>query len=573
MRPPPPPEPEIIGPTIAATSSAATTDFGTDSNNTMSTGATSVSSTSKSNPSRSSALEEAEDYTGRGARRLLQPSKPAVPPAFDADVDVGGPEDNNVNDVIMLISSDDEYAASKAKGKTKPKPKPKPKSKKKDALKADSTPAQSDNAAEQVPKSTKAASKRKSTKLQSSDDEFGRWDDTIPGGSAPTNKRTKPDISGPGDAGNSSTQPVIPNTIDPTNLNPTNGLGYTRATSSPLSSPGGSPELKRKDPPNRVADETVVQSPAKKVRKSDFVGVVLAGPSSDGKKPKRSKKKSAEAATAEDDNRIRNDQVYVPPVSSSVADTSTSAVPSESSKTKATVPASTEHSTVAQEPENVSADVEGAIAKKQPKKRASKGKKAPADEEPVADASAQEDPAPKKGAKGKGKAKGKQKEETPTSTIANEEIARASSSNPDTSLAPATLSNPSSNADPQPTSSNPSAPPKPKPKPRHSTTPAPTPVAMGASGALLRSTSGKSSDRPLSETLRLAFGATGSPAPRMGVSLPPPPPPMPKKPTKKKKGDSDDEDSEEGPEWEGLTEKQKEKKRREKEMAGWYSDG
>lgn len=93
---------------------------------------------------------------------------------------------------------------------------------------------------------------------------------------------------------------------------------------------------------------------------------------------------------------------------------------------------------------------------------------------------------------------------------------------------------------------------------------------------------------PLAETLRLALGGTGTPPPRVGLSRrgsskiapllsirgapPPPPPPMPKKPVRKKKGQSDDEDSEEGPEWEKLTDKQKEKKRREKEMAAWYSD-
>lgn len=177
------------------------------------------------------------------------------------------------------------------------------------------------------------------------------------------------------------------------------------------------------------------------------------------------------------------------------------------------------------------------------------------------------------------------------------DAAGASSSNPDTG-AIATSSNPSADAGPVPTSTNSSAsnqtpasvqtpaPKSTRPKPRHSTTPAPLPVAMGASGSLLRS--GKSADRPLSETIRLAMGGSSTPSPRMGLSRrgsskiapllafrgvpPPPPPPMPKKPVRKKKGDSDDEDSEEGPEWEGLTEKQKEKKRREKEMAGWYSD-
>ncbi|KAG8712211.1 hypothetical protein FRC11_000719 [Ceratobasidium sp. 423] len=549
-----------------------------------------------SNPHPSSALDEAEEYTGRGARRLGQPSKHTLPPPFsDVDVDVGGPEDNTVNDVIMLISSDDEYSASKVKAKAKPKPKPKPKPKK-DTPKADSTPAQTDTPVEQALAPAKTASKRKATRLQSSDDEFGKWDTSIPGGSAPTGERKKAGIPDSGDKDGSSAQPVVPNTIDPPNPNPIDGPGYVRATSSPLSSPGRSPELKRKDPPNPVADETAVQSPAKKPRTSGFVGVVLAGPSSDRKKPKRAKKKPTKAAAAEGDDGSGNDQAYVPPALSSVADTSTSVMLSESSKTKTTPPTSGEPSMVVQEPENAPTDIDPvAAAKKQPKKRAPKGKKGATTEEPaVADGSAQEDPAPKKGAKGKGKGKGKEKEPAPEPIIANDEVAGASSSNPDASVAPATSSNPNSNTGPQPTSSNPSAAPaqtpapKPKARPRHSTTPAPLPVAMGASGAL-RSASGKSSDRPLSETLRLAFGGSGSPAPRMGLSRrgsskiapllafrgapPPPPPPMPKKPTKKKKGDSDDEDSEEGPEWEGLTEKQKEKKRREKEIAGWYSDG
>ncbi|KDN48628.1 hypothetical protein RSAG8_02615, partial [Rhizoctonia solani AG-8 WAC10335] len=93
MRPPPPPEPDNTAATVTAmTSSTATTSFSTDPNNTASTGATSVSSTSKSNPSRTSALEQAEAYTGRGARRLAQPSKDAPPPFPDVDVevDVGG---------------------------------------------------------------------------------------------------------------------------------------------------------------------------------------------------------------------------------------------------------------------------------------------------------------------------------------------------------------------------------------------------------------------------------------------------------------------------------------------------
>ncbi|CUA68561.1 Cell surface glycoprotein 1 [Rhizoctonia solani] len=580
MRPPPPPEPD----SAPALSSAPTANFSTDPNNTASTGATSVSSTSKSNPPQNSALDQAEEYTGRGARRLGQSSKLAPPPPFpDADVDVGGPEDT-VNDVIMLISSDDEYAGSKAKAKPKPKPKAKPKPKKKDTPKADSIPAQSGNPGEQIPPPAKATLKRKSAKLQSSDDEFGRWDATIPGGSAP-----KEPISN--NEGRSCVQPVVPNTIDPANPNPIDGPGYQRATSSPLSSPGRSPELKRKDPPNPAADETVAPSPVKKPRKSGFLGVVITAPSSDGK-PKRTRKKSAKAAAVEEDD-TGYDQPYVPPALSSVADTSTSVVPSESSKTKTTPPTSSGPSVAAQEPTNATMDVDEAAApaKKQPKKRAPKGKKSAATEEPAnADGSAQEGPAPKKSAKGKGKGKEKEKEETSISITVNDEAAGTTSSNPDAIIGPATSSNPSSNSAPQPTSSNPAqtSAPKPKPRPRHSTTPAPMPVAMGASGAL-RSASGKSSDRPLSETIRLAMGGTGSPAPRMGLSRrgsskiapllafrgapPPPPPPMPKKPTKKKKGDSDDEDSEEGPEWEGLTEKQKEKKRREKEMAGWYSDG
>lgn len=74
----------------------------------------------------------------------------------------------------------------------------------------------------------------------------------------------------------------------------------------------------------------------------------------------------------------------------------------------------------------------------------------------------------------------------------------SSSSNPD--AGPTTLSNPGVDAGPQPASSNSSAvnqtpAPKSRTKPRHSTTPAPLPVAMGASGALLKSTGSKSVDR------------------------------------------------------------------------------
>ncbi|CAE6409006.1 unnamed protein product [Rhizoctonia solani] len=588
MRPPPLPEPDVATTTTTATASSTTTAiFSADPHTITSTSATSVSSASKSNPSRSSALEEAEEYTGRGARRITQISKPiaALPPFPDPDVDVGGPEDNHVSDVIMLVSTDDEYSGPKTKAKAKAKPKPK----KKDAHKVGSAPAQSDNIVEQVPAPAKSTLKRKTNQLQSSDDEFGRWDSAIPGGSAATGKHKNSGVPDSSSGGAPSAQPVVPNTIEPPN--PIGGPGYRRATSSPLSSPGHSPELKRKAPPNTVAEEPAAQSSAKKPRKSDFVGVVLTGPSGgDGKKSKRPRKQTTKAA-AEDDG--ANDQANVLPELSSVKDTSTSIVPSESSKTKNTPPTSNVPSIVAQELENAPMDIDGmAATKKQPKKRAPKGKKSAINEETaVADASAQEDPAPKKCTKGKGKGKGKEKELAPMTTSANDEVG-ASSSNQDAGAALTTLSNSSADAGPQPTSSDPSATTpasKPKPRPRHSTTPAPLPVAMGASGSLLRSASGKSAERPLSETLRLAFGGAGSPAPRMGLSRrgsskiapllafrgapPPPPPPMPKKPTKKKKGDSDDDDEEEGPEWEGLTEKQKEKKRREKEMAGWYSDG
>ncbi|ELU41023.1 DEAD domain-containing protein [Rhizoctonia solani AG-1 IA] len=587
MRPPPPPEPDIgtTGVVVTASSATATATSSADPHATASTVATSVSSTGKSDPSRSSALEEAEEYTGRGARRIAQTSKPTpeLPPFLDHDIDVGGPEDNQVSDVIMLISSEDEYSGSKTKSKIKAKPKTKPKPKKKDVPKIDPTPAKPDNTDEQVPAPVKSTLKRKSAKLQSSDDEFGKWDSTIPGGSAPSGKHKKPGIP------DSDAQSAVPNPTGLPKSDPMGGPGYRRATSSPLSSPGHSPELKRKSPLNVAAEESVAQSPTKKPRKSGFVGVVLTGPSNgNGKPPKRARKKTAKAAAAED-GEGGDTQAYIPPTLGSVENISTSILPSESNNTNDIPSHSSGSPTVAQEPETPPMDIDTTSnTKKESKKRAPKGKKGAMNEGSVVESSAQDGPAPKE-AKGKRKGKGKE----PVSTVCPSSIQELRANNADT--VPGTSSNLGPDIGPQPVSSNSSAAPaptpaaKPKPRPRHSTTPAPLPVAMGASGSLLRSASGKSTERPLSETLRLALGGTGSPAPRMGLSRrgsskiapllafrgapPPPPPPMPKKPTKKKKGVSEDEDSEEGPEWEGLTEKQKEKKRREKEMAGWYSDG
>ncbi|KAF8734249.1 DEAD box helicase family, partial [Rhizoctonia solani] len=589
MRPPPPPEPDIgtTGLAVTASSTTATATSSADPHATASTGATSVSSTSKSDPSRSSALEEAEEYTGRGARRIAQTSKPTpeLPPFLDHDIDVGGPEDNQVSDVIMLISSEDEYSGeymTQFARYAQPYPKTKPKPKKKDVPRVDPTPAKPDNTDEQVPAPVKSTLKRKSAKLQSSDDEFGKWDSTIPGGSAPSGKHKKPGIP------DSDAQSSVPNPTGLPKSDPTGGPGYRRATSSPLSSPGHSPELKRKSPLNVAAEESVAQSPTKKPRKSGFVGVVLTGPSNgNGKPPKRARKKTAKAAAAED-GEGGDTQAYIPPTLGSVENISTSILPSESNNTNDIPSHSSGSPTVAQEPETPPMDIDTTSnTKKESKKRAPKGKKGAANEGSVVESSAQDGPAPKE-------AKGKRKGKEPVSTMAKNDTG-VDSSNPDADTVPGTSSNLGPDIGPQPVSSNSSAAPaptpaaKPKPRPRHSTTPAPLPVAMGASGSLLRSASGKSTERPLSETLRLALGGTGSPAPRMGLSRrgsskiapllafrgapPPPPPPMPKKPTKKKKGVSDDEDSEEGPEWEGLTEKQKEKKRREKEMAGWYSDG
>ncbi|KAF8753365.1 DEAD box helicase family [Rhizoctonia solani] len=478
--------------------------------------------------------------TGVVVTPLALQLQPPLPPFLDHDIDVGGPEDNQVSDVIMLISSEDEYSGSKTKSKVKAKPKMKPKPKKKDVPKIDPTPAKPDNTDEQVPAPVKSTLKRKSAKLQSSDDEFGKWDSTIPG---------------------------VPNPTGLPKSDPMGGPGYRRATSSPLSSPGHSPELKRKSPLNVAAEESVAQSPTKKPRKSGFVG--------------RARKKTAKAAAAED-GEGGDTQAYIPPTLGSVENISTSILPSESNNTNDIPSHSSGSPTVAQEPETPPMDIDTTSnTKKESKKRAPKGKKGAMNEGSVVESSVQDGPAPKE-------AKGKERERERTGIYVD-------SSNPDADTVPGTSSNLGPDIGPQPVSSNSSAAPaptpaaKPKPRPRHSTTPAPLPVAMGASGSLLRSASGKSTERPLSETLRLALGGTGSPAPRMGLSRrgsskiapllafrgapPPPPPPMPKKPTKKKKGVSEDEDSEEGPEWEGLTEKQKEKKRREKEMAGWYSDG
>lgn len=80
-------------PSVAATSSGA--NLSTNPSTSVTTNST---STKSSSAQQRSALDDAEEYTGRGARRLAQQSKPAPEPY----IDVGGPED-----IIMLLDSSD----------------------------------------------------------------------------------------------------------------------------------------------------------------------------------------------------------------------------------------------------------------------------------------------------------------------------------------------------------------------------------------------------------------------------------------------------------------------------------
>ncbi|QRV75006.1 cell surface glycoprotein 1 [Ceratobasidium sp. AG-Ba] len=581
MRPPPPPEPSIMTPGTSTTApSVAATDSSSNLPTNPSTSATSNSAASKtgSAPQRS-ALDDAEEYTGRGARRIKQLTN-----LKEEDyVDIGGPED----EIIMLIeSSDGEQSA-------KPKPKPKKKSSAKPTNKSTATGPMSSDGRNHMPSSRAlpgplSHSEHKSPQLQTSDDELGRWDLPIPGEPASTSARV-----------NSKKRKKVAEDSDdgPTRL-PAPGPVVPPETphippSSPLSSPGRSPVAKRKEP-SSVAEEGPAPAPVKKPRKSTGTMEIVLPTPNEARKKSKAKTKGKGKSTIQDTSAGPSEDrgAYVPAVLSDTA------IPSSSNSVPQTSKAATPQA-VGNTTDEAAMDIDAApkeaevptMEKKSTKKKPAKGKKgaASAPEGEVAEGTAE---APKKPTKGKGKSKAKDAAAASSNGSGTPPaIPGTTLSNPDASAA-VSSSGPSRVDDQEASSSNPSAPiqtpgPKPaRPKPRHSTTPAPMPVAMGASGALLQSTGRKSSERPLSETLRLALGGTGSPAPRMGLSRrgsskiapllamrgvpPPPPPPMPKKPVRKKKGQSDDEDSEE--EWEGLTEKQKEKKRREKEMASWYSD-
>lgn len=277
--------------------------------------------------------------------------------------------------------------------------------------------------------STTGTSKRKSPQPQSSDDEFGRWDIAIPGASASTStksrKRKKINSPNPEDEGMSGTRPVnparAPNTTDPPHNLP-NDPPNAQPPSSPLSSPGHSPS-KRKDPPDSL-DEEAAPASTKKSRKNALVGVVLNTPTAREKKPKGRTKKSAKAAADGDGalsalaQEIADERAHVPPALSSIGGTSSSGLQSESSKAKSTPPTSSGVPPPADsaipdqvvEPTTVPMDVEDSApaTKKQPKKRAPKGKKGATTEDPTP-TDAQESPATtKKGAKGKSKAKVKE---------------------------------------------------------------------------------------------------------------------------------------------------------------------
>ncbi|KAG9104339.1 hypothetical protein FRC06_003385 [Ceratobasidium sp. 370] len=622
MRPPPPPEPSASTSTTAP--SVAATDSGSNLNANPSTSATSNSANSKtSSAQQRSALDDAEEYTGRGARRLAQLSKPQM----DDYIDVGGPDD----EIIMLIDSSDTEQRRKiyppflrfesgltqipaAKSKTKPKKKPAPKQAKKPVPTETEASGAHHESSSRVPLATAGGAKRRSPQPQTSEDELGRWDIPIPGEpssilarTTSAKKRRKAAIQDSDDeAANPLVPPYVPDTIAPLGNPPS--PPRPPLPSSPLSSPGHSPAAKRKLEPNSTLDEGLAPTSAKRPRKSvGKMEVVLRAPVGQGDSSKKAKAKpkgkgkSTPAPPVESSNGTEG-QGHTSSALEITTGVSPSGLIPESSKGETTsqpandgAGSNTAATTMDVDLPSTEVDPAPTTAKK-PKKRAAKSKKGAASEVAAAEGSVEVPSAgAKKSAKNKGKSKAKEVATTASSNdVGTPPIAPdATSSNPDTGIA-ASSSNPSAGGNLEAGSSNPLAPnqtPAPKssrPKPRHSTTPAPMPVAMGASGALLQTTGRKSSDRPLSETLRLALGGTGTPPPRMGLSRrgsskiapllafrgapPPPPPPMPKKPVRKKKGQSDDEDSEEGSEWEKLTEKQKEKKRREKEVAGWYSD-
>ncbi|KAG8715238.1 hypothetical protein FRC09_016800, partial [Ceratobasidium sp. 395] len=608
MRPPPPPE---ASPSISTTApSVAATDSSSNLKTNPSTSATSNSANSKTSSAlQRSALDEAEEYTGRGARRLAQASKPKA----EEYIDVGGPEDEVI---LLLDSSDAERPPAKPKPKQKKKAAPKPSNK--------STPPEPEVPGAHDPRSssrttpaTTNRSKRKSPQLQTSDDEFGRWDVPIPGEPSSasaqvtsTKKRRKAAASYSDDEGDNPPFPShAPDTAtlpgNPSNLPP------PPAPSSPLSSPGHSPAAKRKLEASTV-DESSAPTTSKKPRKSagtmEIVLRVPAVQASSSKKSKakpKGKGKAALDAAVEPSGAEGNPSTF--PIPEVGTETTPGLIPEPD---KAGVTSQSADGGTNSEAINDPTGADLAVAepetapstgKKPAKRKATKGKKgaaaaaaAAAASEVIATEEEKETPttATKKPAKGKGKSKAKAKDVDTTASPSDAGVPPAmpdATSNPDNGVA-ASSSNPGASGNPAPGSSNSSAqnqtpvPKASRPKPRHSTTPAPMPVAMGASGALLQSTGRKSSDRSLADTLRLTLGGTGTPSPRMGLSRrgsskiapllafrgapPPPPPPMPKKPVRKKKGQSDDEDSEEGPEWEKLTEKQKEKKRREKEIAG-----
>ncbi|KAG8748236.1 hypothetical protein FRC10_007625 [Ceratobasidium sp. 414] len=604
MRPPPPPEPSTSTSTTAP--SVAATDSGSNPNANPSTSATSNSGNSKTGSAQQrSALDEAEEYTGRGARRLAQPPKPKP----DDYIDVGGPED-----VIMLIdSSDTEQTSTKPKPKSKPKKKPTPKQAKRPVPIETEVPGALDHESSSRVPSTTGRAKRRPLQPQTSEDELGRWDVPIPGepSSAPVRttsakKRREAVIQDSDDeAANLPAPPYAPDTIAlPGN---TSDPARPPMPSSPLSSLGHSPVAKRKLELSSMVDEGLAPTTAKRSRKNPgTMEVVLRAPVGQGDSSKKSKAKpkgkGKPAPTTLESSNSTEGQAHAPSALEATTAASPCGLIPESSKAGTTPQPMDDGAgpnvvATIMDVDLASTEVEPApTTTKKPRKKVARGKKGAASEVIAAEGSVGT-PATgaKKTAKNKGKSKAKEVNMAASLNDAGTPpvVPDAIPPNLDTGVA-ASSSNPGAGDNCEAGPSNtpvPNQTPAPKssrPKPRHSTTPAPLPVAMGASGALLRTTGRKSSDRPLSETLRLTLGGTGTPPPRVGLSRrgsskiapllafrgapPPPPPPMPKKPTRKKKGQSDDENSEEGSEWEKLTEKQKEKKRREKEVAGWYSD-
>lgn len=353
-------------------------------------------------------------------------------------------------------------SATKSKSKSKPRPNPKKKPTPTSAPKEISASAELDNElldlhasapggpAPQTLVASNSTKRKSPLPHQLDDDVFGSWNTPIPGGPTPTSttgtnaKRRKKIILRDSDDEATPTghpiPPHVPNTITQPPVSPS-GPSYVRASSSPLSSPGRSPQTKRKSAPQSTLDQDSAPGPAKKPRKSGggVLEVVLPGPAGRGE----GEKKKAKGKTARGKNKTlpigtgvdEDGNAYVPPVLSPVVDTSSSGLKSDSSKAKTAPATSSGGSSIVPKPTSADggssldqsamdapAEVDPALveplpaAKKQPKKRAPKAKKAAAAADDVATAEGGETtPAAgkKKGAKSKGKAKAKEDEPIP----------------------------------------------------------------------------------------------------------------------------------------------------------------